>query len=143
LLKHATNHTQTRYLQAEMTNAKTNIVTPFNEEFCTRLEYRLCKEFAESNDTELKYYWCDGVSWFPTDNQLTKKYVNDNRKIITKAWIGKDGQDVYQASINFGPRALSKYSKGADLTNTIPELESKSEWIEIDIMKRTINIFLK
>ena len=72
-----------------------------NKEFCTRLESRLCKEFAESNNTELKNFWCDGVSWFPTDNQLTKKYVNDNRRIITKAWIGKDGQDEYLATIHF------------------------------------------
>ncbi len=126
-----------------MTNSKTNIETPFNEEFCIRLEYRLCKEFAKSNDIELKYYWCDGVSWFPADNQLTKKYVNDKRKITTKAWIGKDGQGEYEATIHFGKKALSKYAKGLDLTETIPELKSESEWIEIDIEKKTIKIFLK
>lgn len=125
-----------------MTNSQRNIETPFNEEFCTRLEYRLCREFAESGDAELKWFWCDGVSWFPTDNQLSKKHVNDKRKIITKAWIGKDGQDVYQATIHFGRKALSKYSKGADLTKTIPELESKTEWIQIDIENKAIEIKL-
>lgn len=88
-----------RYLQAEMTSARQNIETPlpFNEEFCTRLEYRICHELEKKwTDPELKGFWCDGVSWFPTDNQLTKKHVNDKRKIETKAWIGVAGQDVYK-----------------------------------------------
>lgn len=123
-------------------NPEQNIESPFNEEFCTQLESRLCKEFAESNDTELKSFWCDGVSWFPTDNQLTKKQVNDNRKIITKAWIGKDGQGEYQATIHFGRKALSKYAKGLDLTTTIPELKSDSDWLEIDIENKSVEIKL-
>ncbi len=125
-----------------MTNSQKNIVTPFNEEFCTQLEYRLCREFTESNDAKLKWFWCGGISWSLIDNQLTKKYVNNKRKIITKAWIGKDGQDVYKATIHFGRKALIKYSKGADLTETIPELGSDSEWIQIDIENKTIEITL-
>ena len=125
-----------------MTNAEQNIETTFNEEFCTRLEFRLCREFTESDDAELKWFWCDGVSWFPTDNQLTKKHVNDKRKIITKAWIGKDGQDEYQATIHFGKKALSNYAKGKDLIECIPDFENETEWIEIDIDKKTIDIKL-
>ncbi len=125
-----------------MTNVQQNIETPFNEEFCTRLEYRICHELEKSTDPELKGFWCDGVSCFPTDNQLTKKQVNDNRKIITKAWIGKDGQGEYQATIHFGRKALSKYAKGLDLTTTIPELKSDSDWLEIDIENKSIEIKL-
>ena len=106
------------------------------------MEFRLCREFTESDDAELKWFWCDGVSWFPTDNQLTKKHVNDKRKIETKAWIGKTGQTEYKATIHFGQKALSKYAKGLDLTETIPELESDSEWIEIDIQNKAIEIKL-
>ncbi|TYA84234.1 hypothetical protein [Seonamhaeicola marinus] len=126
-----------------MTKTIGNIETPFNEEFCTRLEFRLCREFSESDDAKLKGFWCDGVSWFPTDNQLTKKHVNDIRKIITKAWIGKSGQDVYQATIHFGKKSLSNYSKGKELTECIPELDSDMDWIEIDIEEKTIEITLK
>jgi len=126
-----------------MENTELNIETPFNEEFCTKLEFRICHEFSESEDTELKWFWCDGVSWFPIGNQLTKKHLNDNRKIITKAWVGKDGQDVYLTTIHFGKKALKKYAKGTDLTACIPELDSQSEWIEIDIEKKTIDIYLK
>jgi len=74
---------------------------------------------------------------------LTKKHVNDKRKIITKAWIGKSGQDVYQAIIHFGNKSLSNYAKGKDLTKCIPELDSETDWIEIDIEKKTIDIRLK
>lgn len=125
-----------------MTNAQKNIEMPFNEEFCTQLEYRLCYELENSTNPNLKGFWCDGISWFPTENQLTKKYVNDNRKIETKAWIGKDGQGEYRATIIFGQKALSKYARGLDLTETIPQLELDSKWIEIDIENKTINIFL-
>ncbi len=74
-----------RCLQNKMTNAQKNIEMLFNEKFCTQLEYRLCYELENSTNPNLKGFWCDGISWFPTENQLTKKYVNDNRKIETKA----------------------------------------------------------
>jgi hypothetical protein len=142
LLNHATNHTQQRYLQAEMTNAQQKMETPFNEEFCTQLEYRICHELGKSTDPELKGFWCDGVSWFPTENQLTKKNVNDKRRIETKAWIGKTGQTEFKATVHFGKKALSKYAKGMELTECIPDLESKAEWIKIDIENKIIEIEL-
>ena len=125
-----------------MMDAEKNIESPFNEKFCTRLEYRICSELEKSNDAELKGFWCDGVSWFPTDIQLTKKHVNDKRKIETKAWIGKTGQDVYQTIIHFGKKALSRYAKDVDLTECIPDLESQAEWFEIDIENKIIEIKL-
>ncbi|WP_405368874.1 hypothetical protein [Nonlabens sp. Asnod2-A12] len=123
-----------------MTNAQQNIETPFNKEFCTRLEYRICHELEKSTNPELKGFWCDGVSWFPTENQLTKKHVNDKRKIETKAWIGKTGQMEFKATVYFGKKALSKYAKGMELTECIPDLESQSEWIEIDLENKNIEI---
>ena len=125
-----------------MKTSENNIKTTFNEKFCTRLEYRICHELAKSTDRVLKWFWCDGVSWFPSENQLNKKYVNDKRKIITKAWIGKDGQDVYLATIHFGKKALSNYAKDRELTECIPDLESETEWIDIDIENKTIEIKL-
>nr|WP_299488442.1 hypothetical protein [uncultured Allomuricauda sp.] len=125
-----------------MTNSQQNIEIPFNEEFCTQLEYRICHELEKSTDPKLKGFWCDGVSLFPTENQLTKKYVNDKRKIETKAWIGKSGQTEFKATVHFGKKALSKYAKGTELTECIPDLESQSEWIEIDLENKNIEIKL-
>lgn len=116
--------------------------SPFNEKFCSKLEYRICDELEKSTDPELKGFWCDGISWFPTENQLTKKSVNDKRKIETKAWFGKTGQTEFRAIINLGKKALSRYAKEMDLTECIPDLESQHEWIEIDIENKTINIEL-
>ena len=107
------------------------------------MEFRICKELEKSEDQVLKGFWCDGVSWLPGDNQLNKKHVNDSRKIITKAWVGKTGQDEYQATINFGRKALSKYSKGITLMNSIPDIESEIDWIEIDTDNKTIVLELR
>jgi hypothetical protein len=123
-----------------MTNAQQKIETPFSKEFCTKLEYRICDELKKSTDQELKGFWCDGVSWFPTEKQLTKKYVNDKRKIETKAWIGKTGQTEFKATVHFGKKALSKYAKGMELTECIPDLESQTEWIEINLENKTVQI---
>jgi len=125
-----------------MTKAEQNIKTTFNEEFCTQLEYRICQELENIEKPELKGYWCDGISWSVNELYLTKKYINDNRKIDTKAWIGKDGQTEFKATINFGKKALSKYSKGMDLIGCIPDIESQIEWIKIDIKNRTVEIRL-
>ncbi|MEK6152561.1 hypothetical protein WIW50_04850 [Flavobacteriaceae bacterium 3-367] len=125
-----------------MTKAKQNIEPPFNQEFCTQLEYEICHNLEKSDDPKLKGFWCDGVSWFPADNQLTKKHVNDKRKIETKAWLGKTGQTEYKATVHFGKKALSRYAKGLALTECIPSLESKVEWIEIDIENSTVEIRL-
>jgi len=116
--------------------------TVFNEEFCTKLEFRICRELEKSEDPELKGFWCDGISWFPNENQLTKKHVNDKRKIETKAWIGKTGQTEFKAIIYFGKKALSKYAKEMDLIGCIPDLESQAEWIDIDLTKNLIKIQL-
>ena len=125
-------------------NQTTDIIeTSFNKDFCSKLESRICREFENSKDTELKGFWCDGVLWKPLiENQLTKKHVNDKRQIVTKAWIGKTGQTEYQATICFGKMSLSKYAKGIDLTDCIPEEHSQEDWIEIDIVNKTLEIKL-
>ncbi|WP_203296787.1 hypothetical protein [Luteirhabdus pelagi] len=123
-----------------MTNAQKNIETPFNEEFCTQLEYRICHELKKSTDPKLKGFWCDGVSWHASEKQLTKEHVNDKRKIETKAWIGKTGQTEFKATIHFGKNALRKYDEGAELANCIPDLESQNEWIEIDLDNKTVDV---
>ncbi|MEE9364245.1 MAG: hypothetical protein V3U92_16720 [Cellulophaga sp.] len=125
-----------------MKKVEQKIKTPFNEKFCTKLKSRICHELEKSTDPELKGFWCDGISWLPTENQLTKKHVNDKRKIETKAWVGKTGQTEFKTIINFGKKALSKYAKKMDLTECIPNLESQAEWIEIDIKNKTIKIEL-
>jgi len=96
-----------------------------------------------SNKPELRGFWCDGVSHIPTpESQLNRKYVTDNRSIVTKAWLGKDGQGEYKMTIKFGKYSLRRYAKVSDMTDCIPNPESM-EWIDIDTKNKTITIELR
>lgn len=126
-----------------MTSNSQKNESSFNEEFCTHLEFHLCRTFQQSNQVDIKDFWCDGVSWTPTpDSQLTKKSVNDKRLIKTREWLGKDGQGEYKMSIQFGSASLRRYAKGLSLIDCIP-IEETMDWIAIDVEKRTISIQLK
>ena len=117
--------------------------TAFNERFCTYLEYHLGNTFENSNRNDLKGYWCDGISWNPIpDNQLNKKSVNDTKKIVTKAWIGKNGQDEYEMTVRFGKYAFRRYMNGTDMTDCIPSADSM-DWLDIDTNNKWIVIRLK
>lgn len=114
----------------------------FNQEFCTHLEYHLCRTFENSDNQELKFFWCDGVSMEAiTEIELTPKRIYDSRKIETMAWIGKDGQDEYKMTIHFGNLSLSRYAQGNKLTDCLPS-EEAMDWINIDTQKKTIEIRL-
>ena len=113
----------------------------FND-FCLHLEYHLCATFKNSHQKGIGGLWCDGVSRNPDDPQLTKKHVNDTRKIETWAYIGKDGQDIYQMTIRFGKYSLRRYAKGNSLIDCIPS-EETMDWIDIDVDKKTIELRLR
>lgn len=116
------------------------MTVPFNENFCTHLEYRLGQIFENSNRQDLDGFWCDGISWNPSPgNQLTKKSVNDTKQIVTKAWIGKDGQDEYQMTIRFGQYALRRYAKGTEMIHCIPSSNSM-DWIGLKLNLKTIEL---
>jgi hypothetical protein len=113
------------------------------KDFCLHLEYHLCATFKNSHQEVIGGLWCDGVSWLTyNDPQLTKKHVNDTRKIETWAYIGKDGQDIYQMTIRFGKYSLGRYAKEKSLIDCSPSEESM-DWIDIDINKKTIELRLR
>lgn len=62
--------------------------------------------------------------------------------IKTKAWIGKDGQDIYEMTIHFESQALSNYTNRQDLKECIPDTVSE-EWIKIDPKRKQVEIKLK
>lgn len=127
-----------------MTNKKnTNTELSFNQDFCLHLEYHLGSTLEKSGREDVKGFWCDGVLHSPIpEGQLTKKNINDNRKIVTTAWIGKDGQDEYKMTILFGKYSLRRYAKGTSMIDCIPSDESM-DWINIDVNNRKIEIRLK
>ena len=123
-------------------NNKDTIKESFNEDFCAELEYHLTRTFNQSDDTNLKRFWCDGILMPTNDLQLTKKNINDKRKIVTKAWLGYDGQDEYEITINFGQYSLRRYAKGTDLSDCLPN-EDTMDWVSLDMKSKTIELQLK
>ncbi len=122
-------------------NYNLKIETPFNQEFCSHLEYKL--DFDELGNDEVKGFWCDGIDYLPRDlKSLAIKNMEKNKRIKTRAWIGKDGQGEYDIEIIFGDESIAKYQKSESLINCIPENNFK-DWIRIDPEKKQVQIKLK
>jgi len=114
--------------------------TPFNQEFCTHLEWAL--DFDELHDESVKGFWCDGINHFPDDfKSLSRSNVAKTRLIKTKAWIGKDGQGVYDMTIHLGDKSIASYNAIQSLIECIPA-DNFKEWIAIDPQCSTIEIQL-
>ena len=92
--------------------------------FCELLDYKITAALQNSSDHHERSYWCDGVLLPTLDYEYSQKYVNDNRRIILTAFIGVDGQDKYEIVLLFGKSALSKYARGLDILDCIPELDT-------------------
>ena len=114
---------------------------PFNEDFCSYLEYHLTRTFANSEDITINRLWCDGITMPFIDSQISKQNVNNTKCVITNAWIGYDGQQEYEMTINLGLIALGNYNNGISLISSLPNNESTG-WIKLDVNKRTIALQL-
>jgi hypothetical protein len=110
-------------------------------EFCDLLEIKIEGALANSDKEPVKYYCCDGVLLPTFEHEYSPKYVNDNRQIVMTAFVGRDGQDKYELTLCFGRKALSRYARGLDIAECVPDPES-SDWFEIDITERKIWVFL-
>lgn len=115
---------------------------PFDQDFCIYLEYHLSKAFKYFEDDQIKDFWCDGIAMPFVEGQLTAKSINDTRKIKTNGWIGVDGQGVYEITISFGPKSLSRYARGLDLRECVPSEESL-DWITLLADENKIELRLK
>lgn len=113
----------------------------FNQTFCAHLEWSL--SFEELEDDRIRGFWCDGVDHLPIDiRNLSKTQIRKNRTIKTKAWIGKDGQSIYEMTIKLGEQSLENYERDQNLLDCIPK-ENCKEWIKISPTDRHIEIQLK
>jgi hypothetical protein len=122
-------------------NYNLKIAPPFNQDFCSHLEYKL--DFEGLDDENFKGFWCDGISHFPTDfKSLARAKIEYDKKIITKAWIGLDGQEEYEMTIHFGTQAIKSYQNNQSLVECIPDNHPR-EWIFINPSQKKIEIKLK
>ncbi len=106
--------------------------------FCIQLEYRLATVFSFMDREDVKGFWCDGIS----PCLVSKKELNDKRKIITCAWLGECGQIVYEMTIHLGKYSLRRCARGTSMIDCIPDVKDTS-WVEIDPRLKTISIYLK
>jgi hypothetical protein len=109
-----------------------------NKAFCELLEYKITAALQKSPDDSLKGYWCDGILLPTFENEYSQKYVNDNRRITLSAFIGIDGQDKYEVVLLLGKNALSKYSRGLNISDCMPEFETTGEFTFDSIRKQLI-----
>ncbi len=112
-----------------------------DQNFCTLLEHKISKFFSLSIDEGVKTFWCDGVLLPTFEKYYSPKFVNDNRKITMTAFIGRTGQDKYELTLIFGSKALSKYTRGLDISDCIPNPEN-GNCFEIDINRQTMSLLL-
>lgn len=112
-----------------------------DQDFCEFLEYEICKAFEHSENEEIKGFWCDGVLLNQPANAYSQKFVNDNRQIILKAFIGKDGQKEYELTLKFGSKALSRFARNLDIKECVPN-PGKPNWFNIDINLNKIEVQL-
>lgn len=113
-----------------------------DQDFCAFLEYKICAALKDTDNEELRGHWCDGVL-MPTNERgkLSLQQVKHHRKIVLKAFAGKDGQTPYELVLKFGDDALHRYTHNLDLKVCVPYREDLN-WFDIDIEKRTIWIQL-
>ena len=110
-----------------------------DENFCEFLEYEICK-VLQSLDQPTDF-WCDGVLKSQSDYSYSKKFVNDNRKMTFKAFIGKDGQQEYELTLKFGSKALSRFARNLDIKECLSN-PRHPDWVNIDIERKIIVIQL-
>lgn len=101
--------------------------------FCSHLEWSL--SFDELNDKSVHNYWCDGIAAFETKEIITKRAVK------TKAWIGEDGQGIYQMKIFFGDKSIANFKNGESLIECIPKKDAHN-WIFIKPESKQITVIL-
>jgi hypothetical protein len=113
------------------------------DKFCEYLEWEIGRALEELSqaDVRLKGFWCDGVLLPYSENDYSKKAINDRRYVVMTAWAGKTGQEEYELTLLFGRKALSRYERDLSLEGCLPSL-GDSSWLEVDPEKKKIAVQL-
>lgn len=89
-----------------------------------------------------KSCWMDGVLMPFVDRQLSKKYVNDKRRVETHAWALTNKGDIkFEVVIYFGKYSLRRYAKQRRLDDCFPGVD-ESDAIKIDFEEELIEVQL-
>ena len=124
-----------------MDDKRANVLTSFNADFRSTLEYHLGNAFERAEDPELSGFWCDGIYEPLIYGHFTDKNITSINKLTTWAWIGPTAQDQYIMIIKLGRCSRRKALKGLDLNCCLPDANS-FDWVDIDVENKTITIEL-
>ena len=122
-----------------MIDFEKTIKKSFSYAFCIHLEYHLTKTFEKANKFE--QVWCDGVK-VPEAKDILMETFMTKREIVTEAWLGYSGQDIYKMTMRLGEKSWEKCLKGHGLIRCLPN-DKSMDWVDIDIENRTIVLQLK
>lgn len=112
-----------------------------DQNFCEFLENKITKALVNSEDKRLKGFWCDGIVLPDSENDYSKKVVNNKRQIVMTGFLGQTGQDKYRLTLRFGQKASRKYARGLSLEECVPNREDNN-WLDIDTVNKKIVIQL-
>jgi hypothetical protein len=86
--------------------------------------------------------WMDGVVMPFVERQLSKKHVNDTRRIETHAWaMTNKGNVKFDVVIYFRNASLRRYARGSALDDCFPPFDDASA-VKIDFEKELIELQL-
>src|SRR5689334_7462237 len=112
-----------------------------DKDFCISLECQISTVFLHSKNDSIRGFWCDGILLPDDESEYAKKLVNDKRKVLLSAYLGKSEEEYYELEPNFGKKSLSKYARDLSIVECIPDAAT-DDWIEIDTRKKKITISL-
>jgi len=124
-----------------MGKTNTDITLSFNEIFCAELEHHLSEVFRNCSISKYDIFWCDGVKMPFLDNQLTKDSIFNTKQITTHAFIGANGQGLYEMIIKLGPLSIDACINDKSLKDCLPGSESM-EWVKLDTSANMIELQL-
>lgn len=112
-----------------------------NQEFCNYLEFQISKALSASTDPHKRWLWCDGVLMPNLTEAYSPKQVNNTKQIVTQAWFGQSGQELYGLVIKLGKKSIRYYLRDNDMQTCVPSIYT-DDWIRIDDENRTLTVEL-
>jgi len=117
-------------------------VESFNTEFCVKLNGYLTNAMRHCDHPLADTCWMDGVLMPFVERQLSKKHVNDTRRIETHAWTLTNKGDVkFDLVIYFRKYSLRRYASGSALDDCFPPVDDTGA-VKIDFERELIELQL-
>ena len=92
------------------------------QEFWTRLAYRVSSELAQFDDNRLRFLWCDGFEPEAVEKRNGETFIAGN------AWFGNSGQERTPFTLLLGGADVSR--EEVDWSALLPS-EEETEWLAV------------